>query len=583
MKGGVVNTLSDGDVNNSNSNDVMFSFLINSNISILTDDSLTCITYKCKLNDSTNSNNGNNVYKSPYVSCRSQTLNEPINCILLKVFLLADKDETDKTDKTYKKTLKHKSNKVIPEQIVKCKSYEIPIQKFKRHRTELDKYLIRYAKCSTIEEVQEEVKIQSDIYNKSYKSVITPCDAICPDIINVYYNKYDEITESTEITEITESNVNTPSKKIKINNSENPTNTTTNQIPNNLHNDNYLLNLLLYKLELDEREKIITEKWFSTANTTKYKEVQKIDGNGIDVDVDVDVDVDISKLQKGYIVVAMEFMDGYNTLEYYKKQYDKNIIDIDKLLSYIRQCIWIYFILVCVCNISHNDCHFGNIMFKPDNMYFIGKLESESESESQHKNQLKLMGQPLLIDFGKVSVIPENIETTFIKYLSLLKPNNKINIEFYLQILNKNTKSKIIFDEFWGYLIYNIPTKTTNTPIIQELKDTYKKCFKDFLLENNLDELTLLRVKQAKLFKEKFKIDYGGSEFDEVIVKNPDINPKQAIYNLIESHKSPISGGFKKKIHKKKINKIKSNKKKTFKKYKSKKILQHKINAKNKK
>ena len=152
MKGGVIKRDSRAD-----DFETLFNFISTCYCEILTDSSLTCITYKFTRHDTST--------ESPYISCRSTNLNQNVNSILLKIFL-SGKDYV-----THIHKLRSKKNK---DGIREPTMVSIPVT----HYIDLLK----------------EVNIQEFVYKQSYISQISTCEPICPSII-MFSNTLDKNTE----------------------------------------------------------------------------------------------------------------------------------------------------------------------------------------------------------------------------------------------------------------------------------------------------------------------------------------------------------------------------------------------------
>jgi hypothetical protein len=129
-------------------------FLNNSTFSILTNDSISCITLIAKLNDN---------IKTPFKSMRSNNIQLEVKSILLKIFLV------------------HPTITSIPHnQITKTGWFDIPGREYNG------------IEVTSIENFDYEIETQIQIYQKSFISESSLLDAICPAII--YYDK--EISNS---------------------------------------------------------------------------------------------------------------------------------------------------------------------------------------------------------------------------------------------------------------------------------------------------------------------------------------------------------------------------------------------------
>lgn len=135
MRGGVI--LSDEYIGTTQ--DALYFFLANSTFRIISDDSVASYIYTCHLKDGVT---------SPYIQMRSDNFKSPARCILLKIVFHSDYDDVYKS--------------------------EIGIHQ----------YGTRDDKEATFSgDLIEEVKIQQQIYQDSFKDELTPCEPICPSII----------------------------------------------------------------------------------------------------------------------------------------------------------------------------------------------------------------------------------------------------------------------------------------------------------------------------------------------------------------------------------------------------------------
>jgi hypothetical protein len=124
----------------------IYYFLNNSTFSVLTNDSVSCITIKSTLN--------NNI-KSPFKSMRSNNIQLEIRCIFLKIFLTVNNNQTNLT--------------------------WFPIQGRNYDGIEI----------TSIQTFENEIKTQMDIYKASFISESSILDGICPAIIYLKEN-YDK-------------------------------------------------------------------------------------------------------------------------------------------------------------------------------------------------------------------------------------------------------------------------------------------------------------------------------------------------------------------------------------------------------
>lgn len=157
MKGGVVARNFNSENTYADKMQTLFDFMDQCTCKILTDNSAACITY---LFTRTEANKLSS--PSPYISCRSNSMGEDVNSILLKVFIAAN-ESTDKDGNPFF-IKKLRSDRYIYE-------YDDPNKNIPRSHP------------TTLEELQKEVKIQDYTYKKSFIAPITTCEPICPAII----------------------------------------------------------------------------------------------------------------------------------------------------------------------------------------------------------------------------------------------------------------------------------------------------------------------------------------------------------------------------------------------------------------
>ena len=158
MKGGVIKRFPEED-----DFETLLNFITNSECEIFTDNSISCITYKCTLKPE--------IVESPYIACRSTNLTQSVKSILLKVFLHSDefkKGNGIKPILTYKDRSESRNNTI---------------------------------ECTTDGMIDREVNLQKYAFNESYSSNLTTCEPICPSII-MYSHKLDDDKHSALLKEI---------------------------------------------------------------------------------------------------------------------------------------------------------------------------------------------------------------------------------------------------------------------------------------------------------------------------------------------------------------------------------------------
>ena len=140
MRGGV--TLSSS--YSGTSKEALYFFIANSTFTIISDEGIASYVYACHLKDEV---------ESPYIAMRSDNFHSPVRSILLKIMFHSDYDE----------------------------DY---ISGIGIHR-----YGEREDKEKTSSGVlTEEVEIQQQVYQASFKDELTPCEPICPAIITYLIN-----------------------------------------------------------------------------------------------------------------------------------------------------------------------------------------------------------------------------------------------------------------------------------------------------------------------------------------------------------------------------------------------------------
>lgn len=149
-------------INKSPREEAIYHFLNYSSFEVLTNTSISCITLKATLN--------NNV-ESPFKSMRSNNIDLEVRCILLKIFITTPTTEDTFTLDTF-----------------------ITIQGRGYHNG---------IELTPISAFENEIKIQRDIYIKSFCSPTGIFDGICPAII--YYHK---ILDTAHISEFKALNSN---------------------------------------------------------------------------------------------------------------------------------------------------------------------------------------------------------------------------------------------------------------------------------------------------------------------------------------------------------------------------------------
>lgn len=140
MRGGV--TLSSSYTGTSK--EALYFFIANSTFTIIADEGIASYVYACHLK---------NEVESPYIAMRSDNFNAPVRSILLKIMFHSDYDEDYISD--------------------------IGIYRYGK-REDKEK--------TSSGVLTEEVEIQQQVYQASFKDELTPCEPICPAIITYLIN-----------------------------------------------------------------------------------------------------------------------------------------------------------------------------------------------------------------------------------------------------------------------------------------------------------------------------------------------------------------------------------------------------------
>ena len=131
---------------------------------ILTDYSVSCVTFICSLNS---------MVSSPYQSMRSTNFNMPVKKIILKIFLYGE--ESKSSDKSSKRT---KYVEMPTREYLKKIDEGQTIESEKEHSKEL----------TSRATILNEIKLQQTLYNASFINKLTPCEPMCPAIITYQIN-----------------------------------------------------------------------------------------------------------------------------------------------------------------------------------------------------------------------------------------------------------------------------------------------------------------------------------------------------------------------------------------------------------
>ena len=119
--------------------EALYFFIANSTFNIIADEGIASYVYACHLNDEV---------ESPYIAMRSDNFNAPVRSILLKIMFHSEYDEDYISD--------------------------IGIYRYGK-REDKEK--------TSSGVLTEEVEIQQQVYQASFKDELTPCEPICPAII----------------------------------------------------------------------------------------------------------------------------------------------------------------------------------------------------------------------------------------------------------------------------------------------------------------------------------------------------------------------------------------------------------------
>ena len=288
---------------------------------------------------------------------------------------------------------------------------------------------------TTAYRVDYEVSAQHRIYSRSFSDELTPCEPICPAIISYTTNLH----------------------KTKVN-----------ELWKNIKN-----NLILRDIDRDE------PIYYTDEEITDFIFTERKMGTFI---------------SRKLSVVAMELMDGYNTL--------RNIFNTtprEERSNIILMWAWNFARLKNVMQIEHRDLHLSNILFNPDKHFY-------SDTNPNY------FGQIIIIDFGRFSErykkkpMPKS-ETNWkqaiygsrFNWLSMMGLNASIGIF---------RSSGIDFGKFSKKIIKSLNEMTTlrkekADKFIREFKEKYDVEFQDICkqLVTDRKEIKSLRNKSLKSIK----------------------------------------------------------------------------------
>jgi len=183
--------------------DAAFKFFMNNlkQCSILTDSSISCVTFICEINPNV---------ASPYTAMRSTNFNIPVNKLLLKLFL--HEEMKHPSSKNSSQSLDHHTSYVyfdarqidsqtqttttnadFEDNVYDNKSISINKEINKYNNKKEIKDLLKMGKITKKEltpefVLQNEIDIQQTLYKQSFKDELTPCEPICPCIVHYVFN-----------------------------------------------------------------------------------------------------------------------------------------------------------------------------------------------------------------------------------------------------------------------------------------------------------------------------------------------------------------------------------------------------------
>jgi hypothetical protein len=213
------------------STEALIHFITNSNnIRILTDESISCVTYIFTLKDGV---------ESPYITVRSTNLNSEVRQILLKVGILSDNPNGDRVQYLQNGEIKRASYRAR-------RDFELGL-----HRT-----------------VEAEVTTQDIIFKRSFSDPISPFEPLCPGII-CYSSKVPPEIRSTIFSTI---------EKNLVQRNNTPHNFTDKQVTESLKTESERRGITIIVMELmagyDALSNIV-KKGGETRKTEMYKKMQR--------------------------------------------------------------------------------------------------------------------------------------------------------------------------------------------------------------------------------------------------------------------------------------------------------------------
>ena len=288
-------------------------FKSNSTFSILTNSSIACITFKAVLKDE---------FESPFIHIRSGIIEKPVRTLLFKYFPI--------------NTLNDELDLAFETDQPRSEDYD-------------------YIQLAQISEIKKEYNLQLEIYQKTYNTISSAYEPVCPYPIHCFT----DLDKDETITEII----------AKLNNTD----------PKKESNILIITDTLGGAIGTDDDAKIS----YTTKNGARFKE----DGSNA------------RELITTLGCIVMEFMDDFTTLrEYSRTALEDDYKKAKSLVAY--EAIRLQHI-----GIVHGDIHLSNIMYNPNYKYITNK-------DDEHK------GRALIIDFGKSRKLEKDVIEKYTKALT---------------------------------------------------------------------------------------------------------------------------------------------------------------------
>jgi hypothetical protein len=187
--------------------------------------------------------------------------------------------------------------------------------------------------------------------------------------------------------------------------------------------------------ESTEEKNSILNKIRSSMSDTRY----------IESYLDPDVDVGI---------IVMEFADGYKLLHYLQK--DPNY----KL--YKNMIMFLLLELALKTGYSHADFHIGNLMINTTSTTYF-KQTNPSEP--------KIIGKPLLIDFGLTNEIPHDILNLIKEHCD--KEEYTTALHYLCEVNRRDNESIKDYPEAYGWVCGSVDPNMNRKQIKEEIDDRY--------------------------------------------------------------------------------------------------------------